>query len=100
MALAGSGSRSSTTSSAGLAGGKGPAALAVSTSPAEAAAGRVARRRRRACSKTVARVAGRATGNVSNVVDLDAYDDPDDPPPGYRAMPCPSCAVDYLKPKS
>jgi hypothetical protein len=26
------------------------------------------------------------------------YDDPTNPPPGYKAIECPDCSLDYLKP--
>lgn len=31
-------------------------------------------------------------------VDLDLYEDPSDPPPGYRAVPCPGCSAPGVKP--
>ena len=31
-------------------------------------------------------------------INLDEFQDPEDPPPGYKAIPCPDCSAHTLKP--
>jgi len=35
---------------------------------------------------------------VSERIDPNEYDDPANPPPGYKAIECPDCSLNYMKP--